>query len=602
MVTLEAHQSVTIKQDVLGSGANNAVSGATSSGACNGTLGQNQTLTSTANGSGSITQNENAASSLCGDGVATDFANMCLDIEQNQGSGNLVATGPNNATFTQTNLLSGVANTSVGPVNQTQSSASGGLVGTVNQYSAGKSTAVATQSETQCEDAHPPVHTTPGTCDTVADPPSYTVTQKQFGPVSKGLGTATQSGNSGDSFTINQASTQNNDTGQNQQNTLQGDCNTPGNCTDTQNTNINGTPGTTTQSGQNVNVTTTCTGSSCTPTCNNSCFATSGHQLTADNVDVAEFGYGGMRANTGTGNPTGDGTGSIAVSGIAGPVSKALLYWNGPTSSDDPNSNAAVSFADTPITGTNIGTASSNCWDRPDLGVAYTNSQSYVADVTSLVSAGLTGGSGTFDLSNFIKTSDSTVTSDINGVALVVFYNDGNAANWRNVVLWSGNDSNVAFGTDPAGWGETLTGVPWPGSGSATLDFIVGDGQNFGSDSTDDGAISVNGTQMVPEGGIFQGASTPAGPASASGDLWDVESFSLPSTLLTTGANSLQVTSPLVTDCLSLVAVAANMPASAPLVLQAPIAAVQGKPVSLLRQAPATEATIGAAGGFIRRK
>src|SRR5262249_31860191 len=155
-----------------------------------------------------------------------------------------------------------------------------------------------------------------------------------------------------------------------------------------------------------------------------------------------------------------------------------LLFWNGPTSSDDPNSNAAVSFDGSPISGTNIGTASSNCWSG-DQG-PYTNSQSYEADVTIPVKNGLTGGSGTFALADFIKSDGDTVTSDINGAALIVFYSDGDGSNNRNVVLWSGNDSNVAFGSDPAGWDETLSGVPYTGAGSPSLDFVVGDGQNFG--------------------------------------------------------------------------------------------------------------------------
>ena len=36
----------------------------------------------------------------------------------------------------------------------------------------------------------------------------------------------------------------------------------------------------------------------------------------------------------------GDGTGSIAVSGISGTVSRAFLYWNGPTNSTIQASNA----------------------------------------------------------------------------------------------------------------------------------------------------------------------------------------------------------------------------------------------------------------------
>jgi hypothetical protein len=303
-VMLEAHQSVTIKQDVAGAGTNNAVKGATSSGTCDTTtLGQNQTLNSIANGSGSITQNEDAAFSGCGDLVPGDYANLCLDIEQNQGSVGLNhASGPNNATFTQTSSQKAIANTTTntGSVTQTQSSICsdpnapadcqepGGLVGTVNQYSTGVSTANAAQTETQCEDAATSgltdCHTAPGDADFNG---AYQLTQNQYGPVGvgklrnrhrgrqpqstfKGLGTAKQTGNNDqDTFTISQTSTQDNDQGSggstsNQQNFGQADCSTPGNCTSSQTTTVNGSMTQVTQSGQSIDSTVNCTGSACT--------------------------------------------------------------------------------------------------------------------------------------------------------------------------------------------------------------------------------------------------------------------------------------------------------------------------------------------------
>jgi hypothetical protein len=254
-VTLEAHQDVTIKQDATGNGANSAQFAATSSGACDTSqaLTQNQTLTSTATGSGSISQSENAAN---------NGANVTIDIEQNQGSGHGVAAGTNNATFVQTNTLKAIANTPSGPVAQTQSSVNGGLLGTINQDSTGISTASATQTETQCEDAHTSVS---ASCDhAISDPPGYSLTQTQFGPVQKGVGTATQTGNGGDTFAVTQSSTQDNDTGSGQTNVVHGDCHTSGNCTVNQSTDINGTPSSNTQSGQDVSTSTNCTGSTCT--------------------------------------------------------------------------------------------------------------------------------------------------------------------------------------------------------------------------------------------------------------------------------------------------------------------------------------------------
>jgi hypothetical protein len=203
-----------------------------------------------------------------------------------------------------------------------------------------------------------------------------------------------------------------------------------------------------------------------------------------------------------------------------------------------------VTFAGTPITGTNIGSASDNNW-------GFNNSQAYRADVTSLVT-----GNATYSLSNFRKAGPPIV--DINGVALIVFYDDGTPSNDRNVVAWNGNDSNVAFGTDPALWDETISGVPYPGSGAASLDLVVSDGQSF-----DDAAVSVNGTTVVADGPIFQGDSVP--PNAVNG-LWDVKSFDITS-LLTSPSNNLHLTTSAPgDDALSLVVAIANVPASAPVI------------------------------------
>src|SRR5262249_35928811 len=141
---------------------------------------QDQTMTSNVTTKGPITQNQDAAYALCGDGVVGDYANLCLDVEQNQGSGFKCATpqscpssGINTARFTQTSSQSAIANTTSGPVKQTQSTPlcgtsgapancvfPGGLVGTLNQDSSAPAIAKPKQVETQCQDASTP--TTPG--------------------------------------------------------------------------------------------------------------------------------------------------------------------------------------------------------------------------------------------------------------------------------------------------------------------------------------------------------------------------------------------------------------------------------------------------------
>jgi hypothetical protein len=551
-VTLESHQSVNVTQN-SSDGGNSAQDSATSSGTCGSApLTQTQTLTSTATGSGAITQNQNAAD---------NGPNVVLDIEQNQGAGFFgVAHGPNDVDFTQTNSLTAIANTPVGPVNQTQSSSTGGIQAMVNQDSRDVSTANANQQETQCEDAFAQT-TTPTTCDTNnLDPPGYSLTQTQFGPIGNtGVRTptgqrtpmkvtkgpcppdcASQTGNDNDTFTITQTTQQDNDTGSNQSNAVYGDCTSDGSCTVNQTATVNGETTTNTQSGQAVNTQMTCTGSDCTtsgPTTTGT-LTLSPTGFSVANTDVADFGTGGMRGGTGTG--------TIIVSDVTTPVLHALLFWHGPTNSGDLAANASVTFAGTPVTGTNIGVDSDNCW-------GFLNSQAYRADVTGLVT-----GNGSYSLGGFTKPD-----VDINGVSLLVFYDDGNSSNDRNVVAWNGNDSNVPDGA----WTETIPGVPYPGSGSASLDLVVGDGQ-----SADDGEVDVNGTTIASAGAVFQGLVGPnysGNPAGVTGSLWDLNSYGITS-LLTQGSNSLVITSPLNSDCLSLVVAMADVPASGPTILAAP--------------------------------
>jgi hypothetical protein len=249
-------------------------------------------------------------------------------------------------------------------------------------------------------------------------------------------------------------------------------------------------------------------------------------------TDVVHAGFGGMRD---------DGTGTLTVSGVSGSVTKALLYWHGPTNSTDPTANAAVTFAGTAITGTNIGLSSDNCWD-------YANSQAYRADVTSLVA-----GSGTYALAGFVKDSGNV---NVNGASLIVFFNDGNVANNRDVVLFDGNDSNIPNIYDADGWNVSLPGITYT-SGSANITMHVSDGQAF-----DDDALILNGSTLVPAGAVFQGDSVPFGTFDADGHLWDIHSYDVTS-YLSPGPNTLTLTSGVNSDCLSLVVAAIDLPAGA---------------------------------------
>jgi len=254
---------------------------------------------------------------------------------------------------------------------------------------------------------------------------------------------------------------------------------------------------------------------------------------TMGNTDWAQAGVGGLR---------GVGEGTIALSGVSGTVTQALLYWHGPTNSSDPLANAAISFNGNAINGSNIGFSQDNFW-------GFQNSQAYRADVTSLIT-----GNGNYTLGNMLKAN-----ADINGASLIVFYDDGNAANNHDVVVFNGNDANWNNPFDADGWNTTLAGINYSG-GSAALHMHVSDGQNFGP--SDDGDLMVNGT-LIASGGIFQGDSTPFGTGGVSnGKLWDIKSFDVTS-LLVPGMNNLNISMSPVNDALSEVALLIELPVGA---------------------------------------
>jgi hypothetical protein len=258
-----------------------------------------------------------------------------------------------------------------------------------------------------------------------------------------------------------------------------------------------------------------------------------GNQITEPNTDVVSAGVGQMR---------GLGEGSIMIDIPEGStITKALLYWHGPTNSLLPEANAPVMFAETPVIGTNIGVSHDNCW-------SFDNSHAYRADVTTLVPGG-----GTYALSGFRKTVGEEVIAEINGASLIVFFDDGDTANNKDVTLIDGNDSNVANTFDPNGWDATISEVTY-GSGDATLELHVGDGQSY-----DDDALTLNGSALDAEAAIFEGDSVPSAegpdpnPEGVTGNLWDIRGFDIAS-FMSLGSNDLNLTSGTGEDCLSLVA------------------------------------------------
>jgi Bacterial Ig-like domain (group 1) len=250
-------------------------------------------------------------------------------------------------------------------------------------------------------------------------------------------------------------------------------------------------------------------------------------------TDMRIEGVGGLR-NVGEG--------VIVLTGVTGPVRKAYLFWQGPTSSGDPSANANVEVNGVPVAGTNIGFSSDNCW-------GYRNSQAYRADVTGLVT-----GDGEYVLSGL----GYSTTSNTNGASLVVFYDDGDPTNDRDVALFIGNDSNIPNEFDANGWNVTLSGIRY-GGGTAAITMNVSDGQAF-----PDAALILNGRVLVAAGPVFEGDTVPSannGPGN-NGSLWDIRSFDVTS-FLSPGPNTLSLTTGVLSDCLSLVAALVDLPAGA---------------------------------------
>lgn len=260
-------------------------------------------------------------------------------------------------------------------------------------------------------------------------------------------------------------------------------------------------------------------------------------------TDFTAVGIGGLRGGTGSA--------TLNLSGVTGPVSKAYLYWHGPTdvaATNAATANSNINFAGQSITGTYLGISDDNCW-------GFANSVAYRADVTSLVT-----GDGSYSLANFIKAGPPAV--QINGFSLIVFFNDGNSANNRDVMLFDGNDSNFPNSFDGDGWNISLSNFEYTG-GTVNVQFHVADGQDF----TDD-ALVVNGENLVDAGAIFEGINAQdGGPPrpDTGGLLWDINTYNVTS-LLSLGANTLKITTGLIDeeegDCLSCVLIAIDLPTS----------------------------------------
>jgi hypothetical protein len=274
---------------------------------------------------------------------------------------------------------------------------------------------------------------------------------------------------------------------------------------------------------------------------------------------------------------------AMEVRGIRGTVNKAYLYWHGPMNSTNRRANAVIRLNGKPVTGVHLGFSSDNHW-------GFRNSQAYRADVTSLVRARR---NGTYLLSHYVKHGTNI---NANGASLLVFFDDGNPANDRDIVVFDGNDSNADNPHDAPGWSAGL-GDLHPAAGRGFLQLHVADGQFY-----QDAPLLLNGEVIESRGEVFQGLTVPAannGPANY-GRLWDVISYDL-TEWLADGTNSLALTHGYLGserrrkgDCVSLVAAVLNlpkgaMPASRPPVIAGTPAITVNSPDALAVQASETD-------------
>ena len=106
---------------------------------------------------------------------------------------------------------------------------------------------------------------------------------------------------------------------------------------------------------------------------------------------------------------------NITLSGVTGTVKKAYLYYHG--IGDPAYAPAGVTFGGVAIAPIALGNATTNCWGTG-------SSTAYRADVTAQVT-----GNGTYPVANLANGAGMNA----NGASLIVFFNDADPTNNRDV-------------------------------------------------------------------------------------------------------------------------------------------------------------------------
>ncbi|MGN7202822.1 hypothetical protein ACTHQF_01005 [Pedobacter sp. SAFR-022] len=246
-------------------------------------------------------------------------------------------------------------------------------------------------------------------------------------------------------------------------------------------------------------------------------------------TDFVSAGVGGLR-------DVGVGTINLPNSFSYQSIKTALLYWHGYSNSTSATGQQ-INVNSSRITGVRIGLS---------FGYGYANTQAYRADITELLrsSAG-----------RAIKLSEFGDLNP-NGASIIIFYDDGNSSNNRDVVIFNGNDANTDFAgipgipeapRDPSDWSVILEGVNYF-QGNAFLQLHVSDG-----DSSTDGEIIVWPASIFRGPDIFSGTTVPGGR-------WDILDVEVNSALFP-GLNNLELFSRYESDFLNLIVALYDLPA-----------------------------------------
>jgi hypothetical protein len=148
-----------------------------------------------------------------------------------------------------------------------------------------------------------------------------------------------------------------------------------------------------------------------------------------------------------------------------------------------------------------------------------------------------------------------------NGASLVVFFDDGNAVNDRDVALFQGNDSNFpeGFPGETDGWHAKLTNITYTG-GTATASFHAADGQVFDDEAIVFTAAPNNGGTnpliIVDDTTLWDAVSLPDAGRSRTpnGALYDIHQFAITDLFNGTSATyRVNLESANWNDCLALV-------------------------------------------------